>query len=168
LELNEGWVTLLQQRLAKEYPCYHVINESISGDTTSNGLARFPKEIKSYSPDVVIIEYGGNDGLRGLSLSAMKNNLAQMINLAQQRDSKVLLLGVKLPPNYGVQYATAFQQIYLDLGEQFHISVVDKLLDDIGVKPELMQDDGIHPNAKAQPLLLNKVWQMLTPMLLCQ
>lgn len=161
---SQTWVKLLQQRLAQDFPDYHLVNDSISGDTTSNGLTRLPAALTREKPTIVILEYGGNDGLRGLSLTTMKQNLAQMILKARQH-AKVLLIGVHLPPNYGLQYTTAFAQVYLDLGKQFHIPVVDKFLDDLAGKPELMQEDGIHPNAKAQPWLFNRVWTDLKPLL---
>lgn len=165
IDLNQTWAALLEQRLAKDYPHYQLINDSISGDTTSNGLARLPDSLKKYQPKIIIIEYGGNDGLRGLSLTAMKQNLSQMINLARQQGAKVVLIGVRLPPNYGPDYTQAFHQTYPDLGKQFHITVVDKFLDDVGGKPELMQADGMHPNALGQPFLFNRVWQGLQPLL---
>lgn len=165
LELTQSWVALLQQQLAKNYPNYSLINDSISGDTTSNGLTRLPAAIKRYQPNIIIIEYGGNDGLRGLSLPAMQNNLTDMIKLSQQYGAKILLLGVRLPPNYGVQYTTEFHQLYIDLGKKFHIIVMDKLLDDVGGNPEFMQEDGMHPNAKAQPFLFDRVWKSLEPIL---
>lgn len=165
LELTQSWTTLLQERLAKNYPDYRLINDSISGDTTSNGLTRLSIAIKRYQPSIIIIEYGGNDGLRGLSLSAMENNLADMIKISQKQGAKVLLLGVRLPPNYGLEYTKEFHQIYTNLGKKFRIVVMDRLLDDVGGKPEFMQEDGVHPNAKAQPFLLNSVWESLEPML---
>lgn len=166
LQPGHGWASLLQQKIAKNYACYKLVNDSISGDTSSGALARFSKAVSTYHPDIVIIELGGNDGLRGLSLPALQGNLAQMIQLAQQQQAKPLLLGIRLPPNYGLPYISAFLQIYENLAKQYQIPVVDQFLADVNT-PAYMQSDGIHPNEKAQPFMLVRVWEGLKPMLHC-
>lgn len=163
--LNDSWPALLQKRLSTTYPDYQLINDSISGDTTSNGLSKLPTLLKRYHPDIVMIEYGGNDGLRGLSLGAMRTNLAQMIALSQQQNAKVLLIGIRLPPNYGEKYISDFHAIYGELAKKYRTALVDYLLLNVGGNPQLMQEDGIHPNAAAQPIILGTVWTGLEPLL---
>lgn len=165
LQPGQSWVAQLQQRLGQHYPCYQLVNDSIVGATSNSGLAHFSDAIKTNHPEIAIIELGGNDGLRGLSLLALQSNLAQMIHLAQQYQAKPLMLGVRLPPNYGAPYISAFAKIYTDLGEQYKLPVVDFLAD--VNNPAYMQKDGIHPNAAAQPLMLGRVWEKLEPMLNC-
>jgi acyl-CoA thioesterase-1 len=159
---GEGWVALLQKRLGSEYT---VQNVSVSGHTTSNGLASLPQALEEYHPVVTIIELGGNDGLRGIPLATIQSQFSTMIELAQKNKSKVLLLGVRLPPNYGPEYTQKFQKIYSDLGKKYSISVVPLFLKNIDTNPKLMQADGIHPVAAAQPLMLDNVWSCLEPLL---
>ncbi|MEO8401366.1 MAG: arylesterase [Gammaproteobacteria bacterium] len=161
----DGWVSLLEQRLKKENYSYRVINASISGDTLSNGLERIPAALQKYHPQITIIELGGNDGLRGLQLVAIKNNLEQIINRVKAANSKVLVLGMRLPPNYGAAYTQQFMQIFSALSERKDISVVPLFLTGVDDQSPLMQSDGIHPLAMAQPILLNNVWPMLRPLL---
>lgn len=156
---------LLHQRLQENKYDYPVINSSISGDTTSDGLSRLPSLIQQYHPTVTIMELGGNDGLRGLQLDIIKQNLDRMIHLAKDAHSKVLLLGVRLPPNYGPQYTGAFQQIYVNLAKKENISVVPLFLTNVDDHMNLMQADGIHPKEEAQIILLNNVWPTLEKML---
>ncbi len=164
-----GWVTLLKQRLrAKSLADGSntvVINASISGDTTASGLRRLPALLQRYHPVVTVIELGGNDGLRGLPLPVIKHNLAAMIEQAQKSASKVLLLGMRIPPNYGRRYTEAFHAIYLQLREQYPIALLPFLLEGVGGHPQLMQADGIHPNLMAQSRLLDLVWPRLIPLL---
>ncbi len=162
---QKGWVMLLHQRLQENKYDYPVINSSISGDTTSDGLSRLPSLIQQYHPTVTIMELGGNDGLRGLQLDIIKQNLDRMIHLAKDAHSKVLLLGVRLPPNYGPQYTGAFQQIYVNLAKKENISVVPLFLTNVDDHMNLMQADGIHPKEEAQIILLNNVWPTLEKML---
>lgn len=165
IDIEQGWVKLLQRRLIEEKYLYSVINDSISGDTTSNGLARLIKALVKYHPEIVIIELGGNDGLRGITLASMRENLAKMIKLSQKAKAKVLLVGVPLPPNYGPAYIKQFQAVYTELAKTSHIPLANNFLDKVGGVSDLMQADGIHPNAKAQPQLLTNVWGSLAPLL---
>ena len=165
IPVEHGWVSLLQQRLdTSGYP-YRVVNASISGDTTANARARLPEALASHQPDVVLLGLGGNDGLRGLSLSAMKNNLADMIASSREAGSKVLLIGVQLPPNYGPRYTERFQSVFHELASEQDLALLPSLVDGIGTEQNLMQQDGIHPNAVAQPLIADRVWKKLVPLL---
>ena len=138
-----------------------MINASISGDTSINGLKRLKPLLIKYQPAIVILELGGNDGLRGLSVKSMRKNLKQMIEMCQQHNSKVLLAGMKIPPNYGKRYTEAFYQVYQDLSKEYQIKLIPFLLEGIGDKRELMQSDGLHPTQKAQPIILETVWDKL-------
>lgn len=165
MPVEQGWVQLLQQRLAREKPPHTLTNASISGDTTASARARLTKIISEQSPDIVIIEIGGNDALRGLSLTAMHDNLADMIKTAQRHKSKVLLIGVDIPPNYGPVYTEKFRSVYRELAREYQIELLPSLVEKIGKEPQLMQADGIHPNGKAQPLMVEMVEKYLMPML---
>jgi len=165
IDIKSGWVALLEQRLAQRQPPYKVINASISGDTTAGGLARLPTLLKRYRPNVVVVELGGNDGLRGLSPDQAKRNLASMISRAQSAGAKVLLLGIKLPPNYGTRYTERFQTIYREVATERRVPLVPFVLDGVAGDADLMQADGIHPNARGQPRILENVWQRLQPLL---
>ena len=165
LDTRLGWVSLLEQRLSKEGHDDKVINASISGDTSAGGLARLPALLAEHKPDVVIVELGGNDGLRGQLPAQLKQNLASMIEASQQAGAKVLLLGMQLPPNYGARYTQAFAAVYAELANEKKVALVPFLLEGVGGKPELMQADGIHPAAGAQGLLLDNVWPVLKPLL---
>ncbi len=165
IELGSGWVTLLQQRLEQQRYPYQVINASISGDTTSSGRERLPAALTRHRPDIVIIELGANDGLRGLALSQMRVNLAAMIGMARTHGARVLLVGMYLPSNYGKAYVDRFHQIYLDLARKYRLALVPFLLDRVALRPELMQSDGLHPRATGEPLVLDNVWRKLKPML---
>ncbi len=169
LKPNQGWVSLLQQRLHQRNPKYNVeynvVNASITGDTTQGGLARLPAAIERFKPAIVIIELGGNDGLRGFKLQVTRQNLESMIQASHQADAKVLLLGVQLPANYGRQFRQKFQQIYLDLAENQQIASVPFFLEGVAETRELMLPDGIHPAAEAQPIILENVWPALEPLL---
>lgn len=165
IEAGRGWVALLEQRLHAEKPDYKVINASISGDTTANGLARLPRLLKEHRPKVVIIELGGNDGLRGLSLEQMRHNLSVMTAKARSAGAQVLLIGVDLPPNYGRRYTERFRQIYQDVARGGQTALVPSMLTGIGGERTLMQADGIHPNTAAQARMLENVWPRLRPLL---
>ena len=165
LETQEGWVTLLEERLREHNPEFKVVNASISGETTGGGLARFPQLLSEHQPDYVIIELGGNDGLRGLSLTQMSSNLTRMVQQAKQQDAVVLLLGMRLPGNYGQRYTEAFYNVYQQIAEQENVAVVDFFLAGVGGKEGMMQADGVHPTQMAQPLLLDNAWQRLAPLL---
>ena len=165
LDTRLGWVSLLEQRLKQQGYDDKVINASISGDTSAGGLARLPALLAAHKPDVVIVELGGNDGLRGQPPAQLKQNLASMIDQSQKAGAKVLLLGMRLPPNYGVRYTTAFAKVYSDLAEEKKVALVPFFLEGIGGHPDLMQADGVHPAASAQEMLLNNVWPVLKPLL---
>jgi acyl-CoA thioesterase-1 len=165
MEVSSGWVALLGKRLERERPGYRVVNASISGDTTASGLARLPRLLAEHRPAVVIIELGGNDGLRGLSLEQMKHNINAMIAKAKARRARVLLVGVELPPNYGKSYTERFQAIFREVAAGQGVALVPSLLDRVAIRDELMQPDRIHANASAQPRLLENVWPYLRPLL---
>ena len=163
---DAGWVALLQQRLESEQYPYQLVNASISGDTSANARSRLPGALDKYRPAIVILQLGGNDGLRGLSLAEMKQNLAAMIELIASRKGSSLLLGVHLPPNYGRRYTERFHAVYYELSEETGTALVPSLVDGIGTRGELMQADGIHPNRDAQPLIAERVWSGLQPLLI--
>ncbi|MGB5443329.1 MAG: arylesterase [Gammaproteobacteria bacterium] len=165
IPVEQGWVALLQDCLEREAYPYRIVNASISGDTTANARARLDAALASHEPAVLLLALGGNDGLRGLSLAAMKDNLATMIASAQQAAAKVLLLGVQLPPNYGPRYTQRFQAIYQELAREYDLALLPSLVDGIGTESELMQADGIHPNAAAQPLIRDRIFKALLPLL---
>lgn len=161
IEVEQGWVELLNQKLQQEGYPHTVINGSISGDTTTQGLLRLPTLLEQHEPAVVIIELGGNDALRGTSPTAIKRNLGQLIDTSKRSGAEVLLLGIQIPPNYGQRYAQAFFDNYAQLANEKKVKLVPIFLENIGGNNELMQEDGIHPNAEAQPLLLENVYTSL-------
>jgi acyl-CoA thioesterase-1 len=163
--VEQGWVALLQAKLRKEGYGYEVINASVSGETTAGGLARLPRALSLHHPSIVILELGGNDGLRALPVAPMRANLARMAALATAAGSKVVLVGIHMPPNYGPQYTEEFGRVYTQIAHDDHLALVPFILDGVALTPALMQDDGIHPNAAGQPRLLENVWPALSPML---
>ena len=165
LDTRLGWVSLLEQRLKEQGYDDQVVNASISGDTSAGGLARLPALLAEHKPDVVIVELGGNDGLRGQLPAQLKQNLAGMIDASRQAGAKVLLLGMQLPPNYGPRYTSAFAEVYGTLAKEKGVPLVPFFLDGIGGHPELMQADGLHPAVGAQGKLLENVWPTLKPLL---
>lgn len=162
---QDGWVSLLQQRLKEQKLNYDVINASISGETTSGGLSRYAAMLETLKPSIVIIELGGNDGLRGLSAVETKNNLESMIQQTKKINAKVLLLGMKIPPNYGLKYSREFSENYQNIAQKYEIQLVPFFLQGVAGVPDLMQLDGLHPKAVAQTKLLDNVWPILTKML---
>jgi len=162
---ERGWVELLAQRVEREFPAYRVINGSVSGETTTGGLERLPAMLAEHQPELVILELGGNDGLRGIPVKAIRDNLDAMIRLIQNAGGRVLLAGMRIPPNYGPRYTGPFHQNYFSLAEEHALPLLPFLLEGIPENPELMQDDGIHPLAEAQPIILENIWQTLEPML---
>ncbi len=162
---GQGWVALLQARLIQQKSNEQVVNASISGETTSGGLARFADALKTHKPSIVILELGANDGLRGLPIKEMQANLSQMIAQAKAAKTKVILVGMKIPPNYGLKYSKNFTQMYVSLAKQHKIALVPFLLEGVAGKPELIQADGLHPLAVAQPALLENVWVQLKNLL---
>jgi acyl-CoA thioesterase-1 len=165
LQQDAGWVHLLGERLARHSPPYRLVNASISGETTRGGLARLDAVLAQYHPAVVIIELGGNDGLRGLPLKATRDNLSALVKNARQAKAKVLLVGVELPPNYGPAYTQQFKDNYSVVAKQQNIALVPSLLAGFAEKRELFQPDGIHPAASAQPMILDTIWKQLAPLL---
>ncbi|WIX33782.1 arylesterase [Salinicola sp. JS01] len=161
IDPQAGWVSLLERKLGKGYP---VINASISGETTSGGAARLPELLKQHHPDIVLLELGGNDGLRGLSPQQMKVNLAKMVERSRAEGARVLLLGIEVPPNYGPAYTNAFRNVFTQLADEHDLPLVPFLLEDVDLD-SMLQADGIHPTAEAQPIILANVWAKLEPML---
>ncbi len=162
---EQGWVSLLEKRLEdNKYP-YHVVNVSISGNTSSNGLTSLPQALKQYKPSIVIIGLGSNDGLRGLSTVAMQSNLSQMVELAKKTKARVLLAGFLIPVNYGPIYRKKFEHVFETVSDEYHLPRIPFLLEKVVLKPELIQNDGLHPNEAAQPLILDTVWPFLEKML---
>ena len=165
IQRTAGWVALLDQRLGELEAGWQVVNASISGETTGGGLARLPNALAAHDPAIVIIELGGNDGLRGYPVAKIHNNLDQLVALAKADDRVVLLLGIRIPPNYGPRYTDAFAAMYLEIAERRHVAVIPFLLEKVALTPTLMQNDGIHPTAEAQPQLLETVWPTLVSLL---
>ena len=165
MDVGSGWTALLQQRLNRQKPSYRVVNASISGDTTAGGVARLSKLLAAHRPAVVIVGLGGNDGLRGLPPEETKENLADIVSRSKAASAKVLLLGVRLPPNYGTRYNERFRQVYRAVATEQNAPLVPFVLDGVDDNPSLMQPDGIHPNADAQARILENVWERLRPLL---
>lgn len=165
IELSQGWVSLLERRLAEEKLPYRVVNASVSGDVSSSGLTRLPAALERYHPTVVILELGGNDGLQGLPLRQLEQNLAAMIERSRQAGAQVVLAGMRIPPNYGPRYSQGFQAVFEHLAKRYDIPLIPFLLEGVGGHPELMQSDGVHPRAEAQPKMLENVWVVLKPLL---
>ena len=163
--VEQGWVALLQTRLKDQEYGYQVVNASVSGETTAGGLARLPRALTLHRPKLVILELGGNDGLRALPIAQMRANLEQMADLAAAAGAHVLLLGMRIPPNYGPDYTEQFRSCYGDVSRDKKLPLVPFLLNDIALSPNLMQADGIHPNELGQPKLLANVWPALQPLL---
>ena len=156
IEPQQAWVNLLQKRLDQQYPKQHkVVNASVSGETTSGALARLPKLLQTHKPNVVVIELGGNDGLRGQPPLMIQKNLAQLIQQSQKANATVVVLGMKMPPNYGTAYSKAFENNYKVVSQQYKVKLLPFFLEGVAGNKSLMQKDLVHPNGKAQPILLN-------------
>jgi acyl-CoA thioesterase-1 len=166
MDRDQSWVHLLELRLTQSGRSFRILNSSISGDTTQGGLSRLPRLLESYKPEIVIIELGGNDGLRGINPGVTGDNMKRMISHSQQSGARVLLTGIRLPPNYGVAYLQQFESIYADLADEYDTLLVPFFMDGVVFTPGLLQADGIHPNEKGQPVLLENVWKVLGPELL--
>ena len=162
---ERGWVNLLQRRLQNRGYHYAVFNASVSGETTSGGLTRMPATLRQQHPAIVLIELGANDGLRGLPVTEMQRNLSEMIEASQKIKAKVMLIGIRIPPNYGPRYTHEFTESFPMLAKRYTLPLSPFLLDGVAGNPELTQDDGLHPTAEAQERLLDNVWNMLEPML---
>lgn len=159
INVEQGWVAKLQQRLNQKYPRQHqVINASVSGETTSGALARLPRLLTTYKPQVVVIELGGNDALRGQPPASIQNNLTRLVSLTKHAQARPLLLGMKIPPNYGSAYSKAFEQTYTTVAKTQHVALLPFLLEGIAGHQQLMQNDLIHPTAAAQSRLLDNAW----------
>ncbi|HSZ06923.1 MAG TPA: arylesterase [Steroidobacteraceae bacterium] len=163
--VEQGWVELLKTRLNTQGYGYQVVNASVSGETTAGGLARLPRALELHHPKILVLELGGNDGLRALPVAQMRSNLTQMVDLASAAGAKVLLLGMRMPPNYGPQYTEQFAMVFSDLAREKKLPLVPFLLTDIALSPTLLQGDDIHPNAAGQPILVENVWPTLKPLL---
>ena len=165
IDTNEGWVALLQQEISKQGFDYTVINASVSGDTSRTGLSRIDSALQEHKPVIVIVALGGNDGLRGLAFSEIESSLASIIERCQKDGARVLLSAVRLPPNYGPVYIEQFAGLYQGLSERYGIPLVPRMLDQVAENRDLMQEDGIHPKAEAQPQIMQNVWVGLEQML---
>jgi acyl-CoA thioesterase-1 len=158
LTRGAGWVALLEQKLKANRIDANVVNASISGETTSGGRTRLPALLGKYKPDIVIIELGANDGLRGLPVPAAESNLREMLTMSQQKGAKVMLIGMRMPPNYGRSYTERFFGMYNALSKEFKAPLVPFMLEGVADKPALFQADRLHPNAQAHPIILNNIW----------
>jgi acyl-CoA thioesterase-1 len=160
-----GWVALLQEKLDQTGNDYQIVNASISGETSGGGLKRLPKLLASHNPDIVLIELGANDGLRGYPLKRMKQNLKQMIQLSQQNGAQIVLAEMMIPPNYGPLYSLKFKSVYENLEDDYELQLLPFLLDGVAGNSKLIQRDGLHPTAEAQPIILENVWPFLKKVL---
>lgn len=165
IEQQQGWVALLEKRLGIEYPDITVVNASISGETTSGGLTRLPKLLDRHQPAYIVLELAANDGLRGTSLAVIKHNLGQLITLSQKAGAKVLVVGIRLPPNYGPRYTEKFFNLFELMATQYGTYRAPFLMENVALEPSLIQSDRLHPTAEAQPILLENVWPDLKKML---
>lgn len=162
IDIDQSWPTLLQAKLKTQGYEYLVINASISGETTEGGSVRIGAALATFNPNLVILELGGNDGLRGFPPQIIKNNLRKIIQAAQANMASVVLLGIRIPPNYGARYTQAFERVYRELATELSIPWIEFFMQDVALDPSLMQEDQIHPNAAAQPILLNNVWPVVS------
>jgi acyl-CoA thioesterase I len=162
---EQGWVELLAQRLQAQGYGYQIVNASVSGETSSGGLQRLPRALQLHHPALVILELGANDALRGLPLDGTRENLATMVQLSQSAGARVLLVGLRIPPNYGARYTQQFASIFPGLANQYHLPLVPFLLEKVALDPERMQADGLHPNAQGEPPVLETLWPYLKPLL---
>ncbi|MDY6948092.1 MAG: arylesterase [Pseudomonadota bacterium] len=165
VKVDATWVALLERRLASQGYGYRVVNASISGETTGGARVRLPRALELHQPSVVVIELGGNDGLRGLPVKQVRGNFESMIETSQAANANVVLVGMRMPPNYGAEYADSFHALYGELAKKYNVPLVDFFLDGVALDDTLMQADGIHPNATAQPKLLDNLWPALSKVL---
>jgi acyl-CoA thioesterase-1 len=162
---QSGWPALLQKKLLVEGYRYDIVNASISGETTSGGLSRLKKTLETAKPAIIILELGANDGLRGLPINAMASNLTAMIEQMQKTKAQIILAGMKIPPNYGPQYTNGFANTYEQLSKKYGLKLVPFLLDQVAAQQHLLLQDGLHPNAEGQVIMLNNIWPHLKPLL---
>lgn len=165
LKPEQGWVALLDKRLRTQGYGYNVVNASVSGETTSGGLQRLPRALELNKPEIVVLELGANDALRGLPLSIAQDNLSKMIGMVTKTGARILLVGSRIPPNYGPKYTADFVRMYSDLSARFHLPLVPFLLEAVALDSSRMQDDGLHPNALGEPAVLDTLWPQLVPLL---
>lgn len=163
--LDDSWVSRLQRRLESRDHPHTVINAGISGDTTRGGLSRLPDALESHRPEIVIIALGGNDGLRGLSLQAMRDNLERMVRLSRDAGAQPILAGVRLPANYGPAYRDRFRDVFKGLASELDVPLIEEIMADVSDHPELMLEDGIHPNAEGHARIVDNVWPVIEPFL---
>ena len=162
IDVDQSWATLLQSRLDRQGYEHRVVNASISGETTEGGAARIEQALAAYDPQLVILELGGNDGLRGIPPERMKGNLEKIIRTSKAAGAAVVMLGIRIPPNYGPRYRTAFDNVYRELAAELEVPWIEFFMDRVALDSELMQRDGIHPNAAAQPILLDNAWPVIS------
>jgi acyl-CoA thioesterase I len=165
IDTREGWVALLEERLNENGHAHRVVNSSISGDTTRSGATRLPRALRVHQPTVVIIELGGNDGLRGIPIPEIRGNLVAMIEASLEAGARPMLVSVSIPPNYGQEYRDRFRQVFVDLAASYRLAHVSLAIEEVAEAPGMLQDDGIHPTAAAQPLMLDRVWSGLKTLL---
>lgn len=165
IEVSAGWVALLQDRLTAEGYEYRVVNASISGDTTGGGLRRLPRALERHEPVIILVELGGNDGLRATPVPIIRKNLERMVALSREAGSQVILAGMQLPPNYGSAYTDAFAEVYAEVAEEQDVGLIPFFMDGVALNPEKLLPDMIHPNADGQPVLLENAWAALKPLL---
>ena len=161
IDVDQSWAELLQARLERQGYEHQVVNASISGETTEGGAERIDAAIERFSPDVVVLELGGNDGLRGFPPARMRSNLETMITKSKAAGASVALLGIRIPSNYGTRYTKAFESVFSDLAKQYELPWIEFFMDGVALDESLMQADGIHPNAEAQPILLDNAWPVI-------
>ena len=161
IDVDQSWTSLLQSRLSAQGYEHRVINASISGETTEGGKTRIAAALDNFDPELVILELGGNDGLRGFPPAVMKENLRAIIETARDGGASVVLLGIRIPPNYGPRYTAAFEGVYRELAAELDVPWIEFFMEGVALNEELMQDDGIHPNAEAQPILLDNAWPII-------
>ncbi|MDO6453066.1 arylesterase [Neptunomonas phycophila] len=166
LKPEEGWVALLQNRLVEQGSDIKVVNASISGETTQGGLTRLPELLNRHQPNWIVLELGANDGLRATPIPRIEQNLRALIDQSQEAGAEPIIVGIQLPPNYGPRYTRRFFELYESLAQEYELARVPFLLEDVALKPELMQSDGLHPTAEAQPIVLEQVWPTLSSVML--
>ena len=161
IDVDQSWTTLLQERLEQQGYEHRVVNASIGGDTTESGAARIGQAIATFGPELVVLELGGNDGLRGIPPGTMRENLRTIITTATDSGADVVMLGIKIPPNYGQRYIEEFENVFRELATELDVPWIEFFMDGVALNEDLMQDDGIHPNADAQPILLDNAWPII-------
>ena len=162
IDVDQSWTTLLQTRLQEQGYEHRVVNASISGETTEGGASRISSAIETFAPALIVLELGGNDGLRGFPPSRMKGNLDKIITTSKASGAAVVLLGITIPPNYGERYIETFENVFREVADEHQVPWIEFFMEGVALDEELMQDDGIHPNAAAQPILLDNAWPMIS------